>query len=100
MRKNQNFFSLKSTTLILVFLFISNVFFAQTDSVQVVQTDTSSVEVQQVIEKSQERKKKDEFKVFGGANFNILSMDTELLKPAMATGWDLGVSYKRGKFFY
>jgi hypothetical protein len=47
-----------------------------------------------------DKKRKDEFKIFGGVNFNILTMDTKLLKPAMAVGWDLGASYKRGKFFY
>lgn len=100
MRKNQNFFSLKSTTLILVFLFLSNAFFAQTDSVQVIQTDTMPVEVQQVKEKSQKKKRKDEFKVFAGVNFNQLSIDSEKYKSTLAVGYLLGASYKRGKFFY
>lgn len=94
MKVNQSIFNLKSATLILVFIFISNVFFAQTDSTQVVQNEIKT------IEKQQTKKRKDELKVFGGVNFNILSMDTKLLKPAMAVGWDLGASYKRGKFFY
>ena len=100
MKKNQNFFSLKSITLILVFLFLSNVFFAQTDSVQVVQTDPKPAEVQQVKEKSKKKKRKDEFKVFAGVNFNQLSIDSEMYKSTLAVGYLLGVSYKRGKFFY
>ena len=102
MKKNKNLFSFKSITLILVFLFQSNVFIAQTDSVQVVQTDTNSVEVQQVQEKSQKKKskRKDEFKVFAGVNFNQLSINSEKYESTMSTGWLLGASYKRGKFFY
>lgn len=100
MKKNQNFFSLKSITLILVFLFLSNVFFAQTDSVQVIQTDPKPAEVQQEKEKSQKKKKKDEFKLFAGVNFNQLSIDSEMYKSTLAVGYLLGVSYKRGKLFY
>ena len=102
MKKKQNFFSLKSTTLILVFLFLSNVPFAQTDSVQVVQTDTMPGEVQQVEEKKEkkDRKKKDEFKVCAGVNFNQLSIDSERYESTLAAGYLLGASYKRGRFFY
>ena len=53
-----------------------------------------------VQKQKKDKQKKDNFKVFGGANFNLLSMDSELLKPSMATGWLLGASYKRGRFFY
>ena len=102
MRKNQNFFSLKSTTLILVFLFLSNAFFAQTDSTQVVQTDPKPVEVQQEKEKKQkkDRKRKDEFKIFAGVNFDQLSIDSKKYESTLAAGYLLGVSYKRGRFFY
>jgi hypothetical protein len=44
--------------------------------------------------------KRDNIKLFGGVNFNLLSMDSELLNPTMAPGWHLGASYKRGRFFY
>ena len=102
MKKNQNFFSLKSTTLILVVLFLSNISFAQTDSAQVVQTDPMPVEEQQVKEKNQkkDRKRRDEFKAFAGVNLNQLSIDSERYKSTLAAGYLLGVSYKRGRFFY
>ena len=67
---------------------------------QVVQTDTNSVEVQQVKEKRQKKKRKDEFKVFAGANFNRLSVDSKKYESTLAVGYLLGASYKRGKFFY
>jgi hypothetical protein len=72
----------------------------KTDSVQVVQTDPKPAEVQQVKEKSKKKKRKDEFKVFAGVNFNQLSIDSEMYKSTLAVGYLLGVSYKRGKFFY
>ena len=99
MKVNPNFFNLKSATLVLVFIFISNVFFAQTDSTQVVQDDIKTTEEQQTKEKK-EKKKKDEFKVFAGANFNNLNISSETYEPTIAAGWSLGASYKRGKFFY
>ena len=67
---------------------------------QVIQTDTNSVEVQQVKEKRQKKKRKDEFKVFAGANFNRLSVDSKKYESTLAVGYLLGASYKRGKFFY
>ena len=95
MKVNQNFFSFKSATLILVFIFISNVFFAQTDSTKIVQDEIKTTEVQQTKEKKEKKegKRKDEFKVFGGINFNKLSMDEKIVKPTIAVGWDMGASY-------
>jgi len=102
MRKNQNFFSLKSTIPILVFLFLSRTFYAQTDSTQIVQTDPKPVEVQQEKKKKQkeDKKRKDEFKVFAGISLNHLSIDSEKYESTLGAGWLLGASYKRGKFFY
>ena len=61
---------------------------------------TSITQEKQVQKPKKEKKTKDEYKVFGGLNFNELSFDSELLKPTMAAGWALGASYKRGRFFY
>ena len=93
--------SLKSHILLLVFIFIANIVLAQTSALEP-SPDYIDYYPQDESQTKQKKgkKRKDEFKVFGGVNFNILSMDTELLKPAMAIGWDLGASYKRGKFFY
>lgn len=99
MKVNQNFFNLKSATLVLVFIFMSNVFFAQTDSTQVVQDEIKITEEQQTKEKKN-RKRKDEFKVFAGANINQMNIDSDKYESTLAAGWLMGVSYKRGRFFY
>ncbi len=46
------------------------------------------------------KKRKDEFKIFVGANFNQLNIADERYYSNMGVGWDFGFSYKRGKFFY
>lgn len=55
---------------------------------------------EQETQQKKDKKRKDEFKVFVGINFNKLTMDSKLLQPTLAAGWLLGASYKRGKFFY
>jgi len=47
-----------------------------------------------------EKKKKDEFKVYAGVTFNQINIDTEYFESLFTPGFNLGVSYKRGKFFY
>ncbi len=94
--------SFKSNVLFLIFVFISNIMFSQTPAQDSILPDTvnSIVQEEQGQKQKKDRKRKDEFKVFAGINFNKLSMDSELLNPTMAAGWLLGASYKRGKFFY
>ncbi len=105
--------SFKSNFLFLIFVFIASLMLSQThaqdvtlpDSVNSITEDVALPDsvntiAQEEQKQKKDKQKKDNFKVFGGANFNLLSMDSELLKPSMATGWLLGASYKRGKFFY
>ncbi len=47
-----------------------------------------------------EKKKKDEFKVYAGVTFNHLNIDAQYFESSFAPGFDLGASYKRGRFFY
>jgi len=47
-----------------------------------------------------DKKRKDEFKIFVGANFNQLNIADERYYSNMGVGWDFGFSYKRGRFFY
>ena len=87
-------------------------FFAGTDqlSAQVTPADTSASSAQSLTDsipdkeatpkQKKDKKKKDDFKIFGGITFNKLSMNSEVLNPTTATGWNLGVSYRRGRFFY
>lgn len=51
-------------------------------------------------ENKKDRKRKDEFKVFVGANFNQLNIANERYNSNIGVGWNFGVAYKRGRFFY
>lgn len=50
--------------------------------------------------KKKDKKRKDEFKIFIGANFNQLNIADDRYYSNIGVGWDFGFSYKRGKFFY
>lgn len=47
-----------------------------------------------------DKKKKDEFKVFAGVTFNHLNIDEAHFESQLTPGFILGGAYKRGKFFY
>ena len=48
-----------------------------------------------------EKKKKDEFKVMAGFNFNNMSLSSNSLYESPSDlGYLIGAKYKRGKFFY
>jgi hypothetical protein len=47
-----------------------------------------------------DKKRRDEFKVMAGINFNHLDIDGQYFTSSFAPGFQLGGSYKRGKFFY
>jgi hypothetical protein len=51
-------------------------------------------------DEKKDKKKRDEFKVYGSMNFNSLKVDAENYETTTGLGWMLGGSYKRGKFFY
>jgi hypothetical protein len=53
------------------------------------------------IQEKKERKARSSFKISAGVNFNGLNLDTETETTSDLTiGYNLGVSYKRGRFFY
>lgn len=53
------------------------------------------------IQEKKERKARSSFKISAGVNFNGLNIDTETETTSDLTiGYNLGVSYKRGRFFY
>ena len=89
-----------SFLLIVLILIVGNLF-SQTNALAPT-PDKANYYPQQEQETQQkkDKKRKDEFKVFVGINFNKLTMDSKLLQPTLAAGWLLGASYKRGKFFY
>ena len=52
-------------------------------------------------QKKKERKARSSFKISAGVNFNGLNLDTETqTKSDFTVGYNLGISYKRGRFFY
>jgi hypothetical protein len=76
---------LKQISLIVLAFCFSNILMAQDEDVQ----------------EKKERKARSSFKISAGVNFNGLNLDTETETTSDLTiGYNLGVSYKRGRFFY
>ncbi|WP_136482118.1 outer membrane beta-barrel protein [Cognatitamlana onchidii] len=81
---------MKHTTTYLTFFMIlfcglSNMAFAQNGDIQ----------------EKKERKARSSFKISAGVNFNGLNLDTKTQTTSDLTiGYNLGLSYKRGRFFY
>ena len=97
MKKNY----LNALILLLFVSTFSNVLYAQTSFNKEVLPTTYQDSVQNnESNQKKDKKRKDEFKVFAGVNFNNLDISSEIYEPTMAVGWSLGASYKRGKFFY
>lgn len=71
---------------------------ANTDTVVVVQTDT--VFVAPAESKQKKAKRKDEFIVYAGPNFNSLSTSSTQFESSTEIGYHFGFSYRRGKFFF
>ncbi len=76
--------------LVLTFSF-STIIFAQDDSTT--QDDATK--------QKKEKKARSSFKISAGVDFNNLSLDSaDEIKSNVASGYNLGLSYKRGRFFY
>jgi len=100
MKTYPNYFSIKSLIIILMISLVSNVLSAQNDSTQVTQSNTETTNEGKEKKQKKDKKRKDEFKVYIGANFNQLNIANDRYYSNLGIGWDLGFSYKRGKFFY
>ena len=72
---------------------------SQVDSTKVNLPDTAAA-IKQDEPKEKKDKRKDEFLLYAGVNFNTLSVASDEYDPKIAPGYQLGFSYKRGKFFY
>jgi len=81
---------LKQVFILVLTLLFSSVIFAQDDNTA--QDDTSK--------QKKEKKARSSFKVSAGVNFNNLSLDSDDEESSIAVGYNLGLSYKRGRFFY
>ena len=76
---------------LLLFISFSTSIMAQEDAA--VQDET--------LEAKKERKARSSFKLSAGANINNLSLDSgNGLESTTVVGYNLGISYKRGRFFY
>lgn len=110
-------FYLKGLICGLIFIFASlyNVANAQTDTTKTtqpvstpqVQVDTTKIAqsdstMQSTDKKSKkvDRKRKDEFILFTGVNFNQLNVESTDFEVTSDVGYQFGGYYKRGKFFY
>jgi len=80
MKSNHTIYKVLSLLLISVLFLTSNIVQAQ--------------------DNGKEKKKSNAFIVFAGLSFNDLSGDTDLYQSSLSPGYQLGVSYKRGRFFY
>lgn len=96
MKANFNSIMNKSFLLAIAVFMFSNILIAQSDTLQTTQAEPEKKEKKQ----KKDKKRKDEFKVYVGANFNQLNIANDRYYSNMGVGWDLGFSYKRGKFFY
>jgi hypothetical protein len=99
MKTNQSISVLKPILLIVVTFFISSVIFAQEDILQDSTLQDTTIQEEPKKEKK-ESKRKDSFKIFGGGTINALNVSSDMYESSEDAGFMLGVSYKRGKFFY
>ncbi len=82
---------LKKVFILVLALSFSSVVFAQEDNTS--QDDTS--------QQKKEKKARSSFKVSAGVNLNNLSIDSDdEIESKVGVGYNLGLSYKRGRFFY
>ena len=102
MKKNSKIGTITKLSLLLVFVLFSNMILAQ---MSLMNNSLSGFTIQDEEQedgkkKRKDKKRKDEFKVYVGANFNQLNIADERYYSNMGVGWDIGFSYKRGRFFY
>jgi hypothetical protein len=91
----------KTFILMMFILIFSSTLLAQDPVVNEAQADTTKLTQQDEESKQKkDKKRKDSFKVYVGTNFNKLNLSSDEYGNTVGIGWNLGASYKRGKFFY
>lgn len=99
--------NLKGLFMIVLLLF-SNILLAQSENENTnnenavnVQNSSENIENNNATqtEEKKDKKKRSSFKIFGGVSFNNLDTSVDL-ESNVKTGFMVGASYKRGKFFY
>jgi hypothetical protein len=96
--KNRGFYRLLSLSLFVAIFMLSNVVTAQSDTTQTAPSDT--VKTEKAKPPKKDKKKRDSFKVFAGVTLNNLNVSDDVYQSELMAGYDLGASYKRGRFFY
>lgn len=113
MKTEQTLIFLKRVLLLVAIIFVSNSFGqAFNDDTEIINekeqliSDTSfeTSYTELGIEKAEQKDKnkaRSSFKIFAGASFNSLNLASNaLIESSVRTGYMIGASYKRGKFFY
>lgn len=70
------------------------------DTSAVVASTVVASSVEEPQKEKKESKRKDSFKIYGGGTVNGLNVTDDLYESSQQGGYMLGLSYKRGKFFY
>ena len=93
---------LKSLALSLVVIFSSfmNNVQAQEDTTKVMVPDTTMKSKDKDQQEKGDSKRRDEFIVYVGPNFNFMTVSEDQFDVSTKVGYHLGFNYKRGKFFY
>jgi hypothetical protein len=103
MQNTHNYYNWKSIIPIITFIILSNTVTAQVDTVKASTTDTAATHVDTTTTpeaKSEKKKRKDEFIIYGGANINHINASKEDYDANSSVGYHFGIAYKRGTFFY
>jgi hypothetical protein len=90
----------KLLVIICLFISFSNSGYSQTEPVKASPDTTVTRKDKEKDEGKKDKKRKDEFIIYVGANFNKLSVSSDVYESKMKAGYQLGFDYKRGKFFY
>ena len=93
---------MKKLLFIILIAFMANTLTAQMSFRQITLPGFSALgqEKEDAKKQKKDRKRKDEFKIYIGANFDQLNIANERYYSNLGIGWDFGFSYKRGRFFY
>jgi len=90
---------LKSLSILVVLIFVFGQLYAQPEQ-QAGPPERSGQEADDDENEKKDRKRKNEFKVFGGVNFNDLNVSSDQFTSNTNIGFLLGAAYKQGRFFY
>jgi hypothetical protein len=92
--------NLRSLMLCMFILLLSATMLGQTSTMNELPSEINQLAPPDAANQKKDNKRKDEFKIYGGVNFNNLNLSSGNYGTTTGVGWLLGASYKRGKFLY